>query len=66
MEKVDSVLDVLYDDEEIPAEVLKMAQERQEARLRKDFRMSDVLRDKISEKGYRIDDAAEGFKVKKK
>lgn len=51
---------------EIPEEIRKLAEEREEARLAKDFKKSDELRKKISDMGYNIKDTDEGYKISKK
>jgi cysteinyl-tRNA synthetase len=52
-------------EEEIPEEITKLAQERQQMRADKKWAESDELRKKIEEKGYIVEDVAEGFRVKK-
>lgn len=52
-------------DEEIPDEVNEMLIKRQEARDNKEFPMSDELRDKIEELGYKVIDSKEGQKLEK-
>lgn len=39
---------------EIPAEIVALAEERKLARINKDYKQSDILRDKISSLGYTI------------
>jgi cysteinyl-tRNA synthetase len=51
--------------DEIPSEVLNLAQERNKARLSKDWAKSDVLRDQIKSLGYEIKDLGEEFEVRK-
>ncbi len=51
--------------EKIPTEILKLAEEREEARKQKDFKKSDELRDKINALGYEIKDTNEGQKISK-
>ena len=51
---------------EIPEEIIKLAQEREEARLAKDFKKSDELRKIIREKGYDIKDTDGGSKISKR
>ena len=48
---------------EIPTEILKLAQEREEARKAKNWAQSDVLRDQITAKGYSVKDTENGFVV---
>jgi cysteinyl-tRNA synthetase len=49
----------------IPAEIKKLADERENARKNKDWKKADELRDKILKKGYQILDGKEGWEVKK-
>jgi len=52
-------------EEKIPEEIRKLAQEREQARKTNDFQKSDELRKKIHEMGYAVEDAKEGFIIKK-
>ncbi|VVB79779.1 Cysteine--tRNA ligase [uncultured archaeon] len=68
IEKIDSIfcLNLLKKEKvEVPKEVQKIVDERNQARKNKDWKKSDELRDKIKSLGYSIDDTAEGTKVKK-
>jgi cysteinyl-tRNA synthetase len=51
--------------DEIPTDVLELAQERNKARLSKEWAKSDELRDKIKALGYEIKDLGEEFEVRK-
>jgi cysteinyl-tRNA synthetase len=51
---------------EVPAEILALAEKREAARNRKEFKESDRLRHEILAKGYQIDDTKDGYKIKKK
>ncbi len=51
--------------ESVPPEILQLAQDREDARKNKDFKLSDDLRQKITEKGFTIEDSPSGFKIKK-
>ena len=51
---------------EIPEEIKKLAQEREEARIAKNFKKSDELRGAINQKGYDIKDTDKGYKISKK
>jgi cysteinyl-tRNA synthetase len=51
--------------DEIPAGVIKIAGEREEARKNKDFKLSDELRKKINELGYDVKDTSAGQKISK-
>ncbi len=65
IESIDSVLGLLNEEEEIPADVLYLAQQRDAARKTKNWTESDRLRDEINVKGYRIADTKDAFVVKK-
>lgn len=52
-------------EEIIPEEILKLAEERDQARKNKDFQKSDELRKKINSLGYEVKDLPEGFKISK-
>ncbi|MCX6766129.1 MAG: cysteine--tRNA ligase [Candidatus Moranbacteria bacterium] len=51
---------------EIPGDIRKLAEERETARMDKDFQKADNIRKKIEEKGYLIEDVREGYKIKPK
>lgn len=53
-------------EEEIPAEILTMVEQRQLARLEKRWKDADTYRDQVTTAGYEIMDTPEGPKVKKK
>ncbi|MDR3559076.1 MAG: cysteine--tRNA ligase, partial [Candidatus Pacebacteria bacterium] len=67
-EKINKVLGLaIADREEIPKEIIKLAEARKTARENKDFAKSDELREKISEFGYEIDDSKNNnYTIKKK
>ncbi len=48
----------------IPAEVMKLAEERLKARSGKDWKKADLLREKIKKLGYSIDDTENGYNLK--
>jgi cysteinyl-tRNA synthetase len=52
-------------DEDIPAEVVAWARERDEARAARDWPRADALRDRITEAGYVIEDTAAGTVVRR-
>ena len=62
------VLGLLYarGGEEIPAQVLALAQERKEVRAAKNFKRSDEIRDELAALGYAVEDTAQGQKIVKK
>ncbi len=49
--------------DEIPAEILALAEERQQARAARDFARADALRAVISERGFEIRDVPGGYKI---
>jgi cysteinyl-tRNA synthetase len=51
--------------EEIPEEIVKLVEEREAARKKKEWAVSDSLREKIKSLGYIIQDTKEGPNVKK-
>lgn len=53
-------------EEEIPAEIMALVEERTAARKAKDFAKADELRDKITEMGYVIEETRQGTKIRKK
>jgi cysteinyl-tRNA synthetase len=68
IEEIDKVFCFRLTEEEkleIPAEIKKLAKEREEMRKNKDWKRSDELRDKIEKLGYSIADSSEGMKIKK-
>lgn len=52
-------------EEKIPAEIIKLAKERLKARLAKDWKKADMLREEIQKKGFVVGDTNEGYEVKK-
>lgn len=50
------ILGLILEVEKIPDEVVKIAEERKTARLTKDFKKSDQLRENIARMGYNIED----------
>lgn len=68
LKKMDSVFGLnLFEREEIkiPAEILKLVEQRNQARKNKEWELADELREKIKSRGYIIDDTNEGTKVRK-
>jgi cysteinyl-tRNA synthetase len=49
----------------IPEKIIKIAEDREEARINKDFKKSDELREKMNSLGYEIKDSSEGYKISK-
>jgi cysteinyl-tRNA synthetase len=51
--------------EEIPEEIEKLVEEREEARKKGDFKKADEIREKIKSMGYLVEDTKNGPKIKK-
>lgn len=51
-------------EEEIPAEILALLEERQAARKAKDFARSDTIRDELKSRGWVIEDTPKGPRLK--
>ena len=62
----DSVLGILIpeDKKKIPAELKKMIDDREAARLAKDWKKADQLRDELLNKGIVLEDTADGIRWK--
>lgn len=69
IESVNKMLDVLGINlstaQAIPPDVVKLAEEREDARKSKNYKLSDELRDKIKSLGYSVEDTKDGAKIKK-
>lgn len=62
----DKVLSLnLGQEDEIPEEIVKLANQRSEARKNKDWALSDSLRDEIAKLGYQIKDSKDGYEINK-
>ena len=80
-EKPEDILTTIYDfdkvldlnlreeterkDMDIPEDILKLANERVEARKAKDFELADKKREQIESRGYRMIDTEDGFTLEK-
>jgi len=65
-EKIDSVLALgRVNENEMPAELQALLDERQAARKAKDFKRSDAIRDELKAKGWVIEDTPKGARLKK-
>lgn len=62
-----NVLGLLYNngEDEIPAEVTALAEQRAEARKAKNFALADELRDKITAMGYIVEETRQGTVIRK-
>lgn len=54
-----------YRENQIPEEIIELAEKRKEARENKDWDKSDELRENILQKGYNIKDSKEGYSLEK-
>jgi cysteinyl-tRNA synthetase len=61
--RIDTVLDLNKEKEKIPADVMKLVEERERARAAKDWKKSDELRDKIAALGWEVRDTKDGPKL---
>ncbi|HXM74747.1 MAG TPA: DALR domain-containing protein, partial [Chthoniobacterales bacterium] len=62
-ERINRVLVMEAETAKLPAEVAKLAEARAQARLAKDFRKSDELRDKLNALGWEARDTKDGQKI---
>ncbi len=63
--ELSGVLGLLDKEEQsIPAEIVRLAEERAAARKSRDFKRADALRGEIAEKGYMLEDTPQGFVLK--
>ena len=60
------LFDQVLNEEEIPTEVLSLAEKRKEAKSGKDYALADQLREKIADLGWEIKDEKDGFSLTKK
>lgn len=61
--RINNVLNIEKEREEIPAEIVKLAEQRAQARAAKDFHKSDELRDQIAALGWEVRDTKDGQKL---
>jgi cysteinyl-tRNA synthetase len=62
-ERIDSVLVIQPEVASLPAAIAALAEARMQARLAKDWRKSDELRDELSTRGWEARDTKDGQKV---
>jgi cysteinyl-tRNA synthetase len=65
LERVDTVIDVIRQDETIPQEVLELVGDRASARRDKEYKRADEIRDEILSLGYIVEDTPTGPRVKR-
>jgi len=63
--RLDKISKAESQDEQIPKEVLKLAEVRFEAKKEQNFALADSLRSQIKELGYAVMDSKDGFKLVK-
>ncbi|MDP9003605.1 MAG: cysteine--tRNA ligase [Verrucomicrobiota bacterium] len=62
-QRVDRVLAVTEEESSVPPEISTLAEARTQARLAKDWRKSDELRDELAAKGWEARDTKDGQKI---
>jgi cysteinyl-tRNA synthetase len=62
-QRINNVLNLEMEIAELPVEIAKLAEARAQARLAKDFRKSDELRDKLNALGWEARDTKDGQKT---
>ena len=62
LKKADDVFSFLKDKTVIPNEIAKLVAKRNEARKDKNWKLSDLLREKLKEKGWIVEDTPDGSK----
>ena len=60
---VDQILQITGEEKELPAEIAALAEARVQARLAKDWRKSDELRDELAARGWEARDTKDGQKI---
>ena len=64
IEKFNSVFDFIAEKSDVPSEVIKLVNEREEARKNKDWAKADSIRNQILELGWIVEDTPTGFELK--
>jgi cysteinyl-tRNA synthetase len=64
--RIDSVLWITAEEAGLPADVLALGEARTEARLAKEWRKSDELRDQLAALGWDVRDTKDGQKITKR
>ena len=65
-QRVDRVLQLQEEEAALPPDVARLAEERERARLAKDWKKSDQLRDELNALGWDVRDTKDGRKVTKR
>ncbi len=66
LDEVLGVLGIEIREDEIPQHIKELAQQRQDARARKDYAAADALRNEIAAQGYELKDTPDGVKINKR
>ena len=64
MDKIFGIIDFKKVNRTIPAEIKKLAKEREAARLNKEWQKSDELRSQIERQGFSVEDTKDGPVIK--
>ena len=59
-QRINQVLALEAEQEELPEEIVRMAEERRQARLARDWQKSDELRDALQARGWEVRDTKDG------
>jgi cysteinyl-tRNA synthetase len=67
LDRIDSVFGVIAGDEEsIPQDILKLVEQRNQARIARDFARADAIRSQLQEMGFVLEDTPQGTKARRK
>ena len=66
IEKFNYIFGIIPDDNAIPGEIINLMNERETARLEKDWALADEIRSKIDSLGWNVKDTQSGSKLSKK
>ena len=66
LEKMDKVFGLLFEEKQIPEAIINLAEKRKLAKLNKDFKLADEIRNQINELGYILEDSPTGYRVTSK
>lgn len=65
LEEIDAVLGILPEKAVVEPEILRMAEEREEARKEKNWKLADEIRQKVRDRGYILEDTPKGVRIKR-
>jgi cysteinyl-tRNA synthetase len=63
---ITNILGLKLEKTELPKEILKIANQRKRLRKNGKYKEADIIRKKIEEKGYKIEDTEDGYEIWKK